>query len=56
MGGMVCLAVLLVGSGVFAKESGALDFRKGFSGVASKATPAVVFIQVEKQVPAGNMY
>ena len=55
-GGMVCLAVLLVGSGVFAKESGALDFRKGFSGVASKATPAVVFIQVEKQVPAGNMY
>lgn len=33
----------------------ALEFRQGFSGVASKATPAVVFIQVEKQVPAGNM-
>jgi len=31
------------------------DFRKGFSGVAAKATPAVVFIQVEKQVPMGNM-
>jgi len=31
------------------------DFRKGFSGVAAKATPAVVFIQVEKQVPAGSM-
>ena len=33
----------------------AFDFRRGFSGVAAKATPAVVFIQVEKQVPAGNM-
>ena len=31
------------------------DFRRGFSGVAAKATPAVVFIQVEKQVPVGNM-
>ena len=31
------------------------DFRKGFSGVAAKATPGVVFIQVEKQVPMGNM-
>jgi len=35
-------------------EAQAFDFRKGFSGVASKATPAVVFIQVEKQVPMGN--
>jgi len=33
----------------------AFDFRKGFAGVAAKATPAVVFIQVEKQVPMGNM-
>ena len=31
------------------------DFRKGFSGVAAKATPAVVFIQVEKKVPMGSM-
>ena len=31
------------------------DFRKGFSVVAAKATPAVVFIQVEKQVSMGNM-
>ena len=40
----------------FAKEDGAFDFRKGFSGVAAKATPAVVFIQVEKQVPVGGMH
>lgn len=56
MGSSVLLAALLIGSSVFAKEAGALDFRKGFSGVAAKATPAVVFIQVEKQVPAGHMY
>ena len=36
-------------------EGEAFDFRKGFSSVAAKATPAVVFIQVEKQVPVGNM-
>jgi serine protease Do len=30
------------------------DFRKGFSGVAAKARPAVVFIQVEKQIPVGG--
>jgi len=36
-------------------EGEPLDFRKGFSAVAAKATPAVVFIQVEKQVPMGNM-
>jgi serine protease Do len=40
----------------WAKDAGAFDFRKGFAGVAAKATPAVVFIQVEKQVPVGNMY
>lgn len=31
-----------------------VDFRKGFSGVATKARPAVVFIQVEKQVAVGG--
>ena len=55
-GSSVLLAALLVGSSVFAKAADAFDFRKGFSGVAAKATPAVVFIQVEKQVPAGHMY
>jgi serine protease Do len=40
----------------WAKEGSTFDFRKGFAGVAAKATPAVVFIQVEKQVPFGNMY
>jgi serine protease Do len=30
------------------------DFRKGFSGVAAQARPAVVFIQVEKQVAIGG--
>lgn len=54
----VCAAILLAGvcDVAFAKDDGAFDFRKGFSGVASKATPAVVFIQVEKQVPVGNVY
>lgn len=33
--------------------AGDVDFRKGFSTVAAKARPAVVFIQVEKQVPMG---
>lgn len=33
--------------------AGDVDFRKGFSAVAAKARPAVVFIQVEKQVPMG---
>jgi len=30
------------------------DFRKGFSGVATQARPAVVFIQVERQIPIGG--
>ncbi|MEI6645615.1 MAG: Do family serine endopeptidase [bacterium] len=30
------------------------DFRKGFSGVATQARPAVVFIQVEKQIAIGG--
>lgn len=36
-------------------EAQTFDFRKGFSWVAAKATPAVVFIQVEKQVSLGDM-
>jgi len=41
--------------GVAKTDTPTWDFRKGFSVVAAKATPAVVFIQVEKQVPMGNM-
>lgn len=52
----VLVAVAALGFEGFAKDGGAFDFRKGFAGVAAKATPAVVFIQVEKQVPVGNMY
>lgn len=58
---MCCLAAVAVlgAAGVqraWSKdEAPALDFRRGFSSVASKATPAVVFIQVEKQVPVGSM-
>jgi len=33
-----------------------VDFRKGFSEVAEKTRPAVVFIQVEKQVPVRGGY
>jgi serine protease Do len=40
----------------FAKsDEKGFDFRRGFAEVAAKTTPAVVFIQVEKQVPMGNM-
>jgi serine protease Do len=52
----VLVAVAALGFEGFAKDAGTFDFRKGFAGVAAKATPAVVFIQVEKQVPVGNMY
>jgi serine protease Do len=48
----VSAALCLAG---WAKEGDTFDFRRGFSGVAAKAVPAVVFIQVEKQVPMGNM-
>ncbi len=48
------LAVILAVGGSAAKESGDFDFRRGFADVAAKATPAVVFIQVEKQVAIGN--
>jgi serine protease Do len=53
---LAVLAVSVVCVTGFAKtDAGAFDFRRGFSAVASKATPAVVFIHVEKQVPMGNM-
>ncbi|HOE61356.1 MAG TPA: Do family serine endopeptidase [Kiritimatiellia bacterium] len=52
---LLVLALVLSFPHGAARAAGVLDFRQGFSGVASKATAAVVFIQVEKQVPAGNM-
>lgn len=49
-----CVSVMCLSS--WSKtEDASIDFRKGFSGVAAKATPAVVFIQVEKQVSMENM-
>lgn len=36
--------------------STAMDFRGGFADVAAKATPGVVFIQVEKQVAVGRQF
>jgi serine protease Do len=42
-------------TGLAKTEDQGFDFRRGFSSVAAKATPAVVFIQVEKQVPLGDM-
>ena len=38
------------------KTADTVDFRHGFSAVAEQATPAVVFIQVEKQIPASGRY
>ena len=53
---VAALAFLAVNFSLIAKDDQtSFDFRKGFSGVAAKAVPAVVFIQVEKQVPVGNM-
>jgi serine protease Do len=48
----VATALCLAG---WAKEGETFDLRRGFSGIAARAVPAVVFIQVEKQVPMGNM-
>lgn len=51
---MVCVATAPA-----AEKGSAFDFRHGFSSVAKKVTPAVVFIQVEKQVKApdgGQMF
>ena len=48
------LAVMVAVVTHAAKGSGNFDFRRGFADVAAKATPAVVFIQVEKQVSMGN--
>lgn len=53
---MVAGMAVCVGMTALAKtEEKNFDFRRGFSAVAAQATPAVVFIQVEKQVPMGNM-
>jgi serine protease Do len=46
---------IVVAFGMFAASAAQAEFRKGFSGVAEKARPAVVSIQVEKQVPVGGM-
>ena len=48
---MVVTLLLVVSLPVRAAEG---EFRKGFAGVAKKASPAVVFIQVEKQIPMGG--
>ncbi len=50
----VAVAGLMVFGAFAADEGSNFDFRRGFSAVAAKATPAVVFIQVEKQVAIGN--
>jgi serine protease Do len=52
---MTAALLALVPSAWVLADANSLDFRKGFASVASKATPAVVFIQVEKQVPVGGM-
>lgn len=51
----VCAAAAVAGAALAAGAAPAgFDFRRGFSEVAERATPAVVFIQVEKQVPMGG--
>jgi len=50
---VLTLATLFLSSAGMANAADS-DFRKGFSGVATKARPAVVFIQVEKQVAMGG--
>lgn len=51
---VLALLVALPGLGWAKGGASSLDFRKGFSAVAAQATPAVVFIQVEKQIPMGG--
>ncbi|MFA7172073.1 MAG: Do family serine endopeptidase [Kiritimatiellia bacterium] len=50
--GMLLVATLSVS---FSASGVAVDFTKGFSAVAKEATPAVVFIKVEKNVPMRGM-
>jgi serine protease Do len=55
---VVAVAFLMVSCAAWLTEPAAAaptDFSRGFTHVAQEATPAVVFIQVEKKVPAGNM-
>ncbi len=48
------LAVTCVAAVSAADKPGAVDLRRGFSHVARAATPAVVFIQVEKTIELGR--
>ncbi|MDD2597729.1 MAG: Do family serine endopeptidase [Kiritimatiellae bacterium] len=50
--GIVLAAILSVSLTV---QAAVVDFNKGFSAVAKEATPAVVFIEVEKNVPMRGM-
>lgn len=52
--GALLTAVACVSFQLSSLGAGESDFRRGFSGVAAQATPAVVFIQVEKQIPVGG--
>ena len=54
--GMALMMALATTNALPVRADQPLDFRKGFSGVAAKATPAVVFIQVEKEVPMGQTF
>lgn len=52
------MLAVLMGTAAFAfgarAAEKAFDFRRGFADVAAQATPAVVFIQVEKEVPVNE--
>lgn len=55
-GGLVASVLLVAVMSVsFSAHSATIDFTKGFSAVAKEATPAVVFIEVEKNVPVRGM-
>ncbi len=53
MSAVLILAAVLGFS--FRTDAKSVEFAKGFSSVAKEATPAVVFIQVEKEVPLRGM-
>ncbi|MBO4288281.1 MAG: Do family serine endopeptidase [Kiritimatiellae bacterium] len=52
------MLAMMIGTVAFAfgahAEGKSFDFRRGFADVAAQATPAVVFIQVEKEVPVSE--
>jgi len=60
MAGLMCGLLLQTGALAADVDSKEIELlkktSKAFSGVAKKAVPAVVFIQVEKNVEAGGMY